>query len=140
VAVGSCTAVAVGSSGVGVAAALAAAGAAVVAAVVGAGAGGVAVLAPHPAPNTTIPSSSSKQQPAAAGRIVFTLFIDPPGSDTTYAVVDLAGICLDKRPDSPPAGRKIPCFFTKMLHVVQHFCEKETERTMLPQAILAFPG
>jgi hypothetical protein len=45
--------------------------------------------------------------------------------DTTYAVVDLAGICLDNRPDSPAAGWKIPFFFTKILHVVQNFCEKE---------------
>jgi hypothetical protein len=28
---------------------------------------------------------------------------------------------------SPPAGRKIPCFFPKMLHFVQHFWEKDQE-------------
>jgi hypothetical protein len=43
-------------------------------------------------------------------------------------------------PDSPPAGRKIPFFFTKMLHNVQHFCEKEKKCPMLPQAILPFTG
>jgi O-antigen ligase len=47
--------------------------------------------------------------------------------DRTYAVVDLAGICRNKRPDSPPAGWKIPFFFTKILHKVQNFCEKEKE-------------
>jgi hypothetical protein len=61
-------------------------------------------------------------------------------SDTTYAVVDLAGICLDKRPDSPPAGRKTPCFFTNILHTVQNVCEKAKTCTMLPQAILPFTG
>jgi len=42
---------------------------------------------------------------------------------TTYAVGSNPGMCLHKRPDSPPAGRKIPCFFTNMLHTVQHVCE-----------------
>jgi hypothetical protein len=58
----------------------------------------------------------------------------------TYAVVNPAGVCLDNRPDSPPAGRKLPFFFTKMLHKVQHFCEKDEQSTMLPQAILLFTG
>ena len=46
-------------------------------------------------------------------------------NDRTYAVGSNPGICLNKRPDSPPAGRKIPCFFTNMLHCVQHVCEKD---------------
>jgi len=41
---------------------------------------------------------------------------------------------------SPPAGRKIPDFFTKMLHKVQHFCEKEKKSTMLLQVMLLFGG
>jgi hypothetical protein len=40
----------------------------------------------------------------------------------------------------PPARRKIPCFFTKMLHKVQHFCEKDKKSTMLPLANQAFIG
>jgi len=43
-------------------------------------------------------------------------------------------VCLDNRPDSPPAGWKIPGFFIKMLHCVQHFYEKAKTSTMLPQA------
>jgi hypothetical protein len=61
-----------------------------------------------------------------------------PVIDRTYAVVDLAGICRDNRPDSPPAGRKSPFFFTKILHKVQNFGEKDKQRTMLPQANRAF--
>ncbi len=58
----------------------------------------------------------------------------------SYAVVDLEGICLDNRPDSLPAGRKIPCFLTKLLHSVQHFCQKDKTCPMLPQAILPCTG
>jgi len=60
--------------------------------------------------------------------------------NTRYAVVEPAGVCLDNRPDSPLVGWKIPFFFTKMLHNVQHFCEKDKKCTMLPQAILPFTG
>jgi hypothetical protein len=63
-----------------------------------------------------------------------------PVNNTSYAIVDLAGACRDNRPDLPPAGWKIPFFFTKMLHRVQHFCEKDKMCTMLPQAILPFTG
>jgi hypothetical protein len=38
---------------------------------------------------------------------------------------------------SPPGGWKISFFFTKKLHKVQLFCEKE-KSTMLPQAKSAF--
>jgi len=38
---------------------------------------------------------------------------------------------------SPPAGWKSPFFFTKNLHNVQIFCEKQ-KSTMLPQAKPAF--
>jgi hypothetical protein len=31
-------------------------------------------------------------------------------------------------------------FFTKMLHFVQHFCEKDKKSTMLPQAMLPCTG
>jgi hypothetical protein len=41
---------------------------------------------------------------------------------------------LTQKAFSPPAGRKIPFFFTKILHDVQNFCEKEKMSTMLPQA------
>jgi len=56
----------------------------------------------------------------------------------SYAVGSKSDVYLDERPDSPPAGRKIPFFFTKMLHKVQHFCEKDKDSTMLPQAFLTF--
>jgi len=46
----------------------------------------------------------------------------------------------NERPDAPPAGRKIPFFFTNMLHKVQHVCEKDKNSPMLPQAILPFTG
>jgi hypothetical protein len=59
---------------------------------------------------------------------------------TSYAVVDLAGICLDNRPDSPPAGWKIPFFFTKMLHNVQHFCEKEKSVPCCRRRFCRSPG
>jgi hypothetical protein len=52
-----------------------------------------------------------------------------------YAVVDLAGVCRDNRPDSPPAGRKNPFFFTNMLHIVQHVREREKTSTMLPRRV-----
>jgi hypothetical protein len=58
----------------------------------------------------------------------------------TYAVGSKPGVCRDNRPDSPPAGWKIPFFFIKMLHAVQHFYEKDKKNTMLPQAILPFTG
>jgi hypothetical protein len=61
-------------------------------------------------------------------------------SDRRYAVGSKPGVCLNTWPDSPPAGRKIPIFFTKILHKVQNFCEKDKKRTMLPQAILLFTG
>ena len=57
-----------------------------------------------------------------------------PVNDRTYTVGSKPGMCLDKRPDSPPAGRKGPCFFVKHLHNMQMFYEKANKRTMLPQA------
>jgi hypothetical protein len=41
---------------------------------------------------------------------------------------------LTQKDISPPAGRKIPCLFTGILHNMQNFCEQEKPRTMLPQA------
>ncbi len=35
--------------------------------------------------------------------------------NTTYAVGSKPGMCLNKRPDSPPAGRKNPDLFHKIL-------------------------
>jgi hypothetical protein len=58
----------------------------------------------------------------------------------TYTVGSKPGICRDNRPDSPPAGRKIPCFFRNILHTTQNVSEKDKKRTMLPQAILMFTG
>jgi hypothetical protein len=58
----------------------------------------------------------------------------------TYVVGFKPGVHLDEQPDPPPAGRKIPCFFTKKLHKVQLFCEKDKNSTMLPQAILPCTG
>jgi hypothetical protein len=52
--------------------------------------------------------------------------------------VDLAGVCLDKCSDSPPAGRNWTSFWTKMWLCEPHFCPKDKKCTMLPQAILAF--
>jgi hypothetical protein len=64
-----------------------------------------------------------------------------PGlNERTYAVGSQPGICLDNRPDSPPAGRKKPFFFAKNSHCVQIFCEKDNKRTTLPQANRAFIG
>ena len=45
--------------------------------------------------------------------------------NTRYAVGSNLGMCLNKRPDSPPAGRKTPFFCTNMLHTVQHVCAKD---------------
>jgi len=51
--------------------------------------------------------------------------------DRTYAVLHLEMYFA--------FGRAEPTiFFTKMLHNVQHFCEKEQKCTMLPQANRAF--
>jgi hypothetical protein len=47
--------------------------------------------------------------------------------DTRDAVGSESGVHLDERPDAPPAGWKIPFFFTKILHFVQNFCEKENK-------------
>jgi hypothetical protein len=44
---------------------------------------------------------------------------------TTYAVGSKPGVCLDNRPDLPPAGRNGTFFFRKMWHVVPHFPEKD---------------
>jgi hypothetical protein len=56
-----------------------------------------------------------------------------PGFDGGYRPIR-------RRSGQAPAGRKIPCFFTKMLHNVQHFCEKDKTCPMLPQANRAFIG
>jgi hypothetical protein len=37
-------------------------------------------------------------------------------------------------------GGRFHIFFTKILHYVQNFCEKEKKCTMLPQAMLPFTG
>jgi len=37
-------------------------------------------------------------------------------------------------------GGKSQIFFTKILHFVQNFCEKDKKCPMLPQAILPFTG
>jgi hypothetical protein len=63
----------------------------------------------------------------------------PPRSYVLYSPIQgqsLTGVTwvLTQKVFSPPAGRKIPFFFTKMLHNVQHFCNKEKTSTMLPQA------
>jgi hypothetical protein len=63
-----------------------------------------------------------------------------PISTRSYAVGFKPGICLDAWPNAPPAGRKILFFFTKMLHIVQHFREKDKKYTMLPPASLPFTG
>jgi hypothetical protein len=44
--------------------------------------------------------------------------------DTRYAVVDLAGVCRDNRPDSPPAGWKILDLLHKKIHRVNFFVQK----------------
>ncbi len=46
-------------------------------------------------------------------------------NDRTYAVGSNPGMCLNKRPDSPPAGRNRTSLFTHMLHIVQHVCEQD---------------
>jgi hypothetical protein len=56
--------------------------------------------------------------------ILCSVFFCSLVNNRSYAVSSKSGICLNKRPDSPPAGRKIPFFFTKFLHYVQKFCEK----------------
>jgi len=58
----------------------------------------------------------------------------------TYAVGSNPGMCRDKRPDSPPAGRKNPCLFAKKLHTVQLFCEQANKRIMLPPVKTTFTG
>jgi hypothetical protein len=60
--------------------------------------------------------------------------------DRTYAVVDLAGIYRDKRPDSPLAGWKISFLFPENLALRAKFSGKRQKSTMLPQAILPFTG
>jgi hypothetical protein len=40
---------------------------------------------------------------------------------------------------SPPAGQKIPFFFTKMLYKVQHFCEKEKTKYHAAAGASGFP-
>jgi len=47
---------------------------------------------------------------------------------------------LTQKAFSPPAGWKIPFFFTKILHKVQNFREKEKTSTTLPQAICVSSG
>jgi hypothetical protein len=61
-------------------------------------------------------------------------------NNTRYAVGSKPGVCLDKWPDSPPAGWNETFFFRKMWHVVPHFPEKEKRSTMLPQAKQVFIG
>jgi len=47
---------------------------------------------------------------------------------------------LTQKELSPPAGRQILFLFTPMLHTVQHGCEQDPSRTMLPQAKIAVAG
>jgi hypothetical protein len=57
-----------------------------------------------------------------------------PVNNGSYAVSSKPGVCLEKWPDSPPAGWKIPFLFTTILHFVQNCCEQDKQSTMLPQA------
>jgi len=46
-------------------------------------------------------------------------------NDRSYAVGSKPGVCLDERPDSPAAAWYMMFFFTKILHKVQNFREKD---------------
>jgi hypothetical protein len=43
----------------------------------------------------------------------------------SYAVWTVPAVCQTRKPDSPAAAWYFFIFFTKMLHCVQHFCEKD---------------
>jgi hypothetical protein len=47
--------------------------------------------------------------------------------NTSYAVGSKPGICRDKRPDSPPAGRNGTFFFQKIWLGEPNFLEKDTK-------------
>jgi hypothetical protein len=47
---------------------------------------------------------------------------------------------LTRKEISPPAGRKIPFFFTKILHFVQNFCEKDQKVPCCRRRFCRSPG
>jgi hypothetical protein len=46
-------------------------------------------------------------------------------NNTTYAVGSKPGLCLDNRPDAPPAGWKQPSFVHKNFHNMKIFMDKD---------------
>ncbi|MFP4437747.1 MAG: hypothetical protein ACLFVO_10895, partial [Chloroflexaceae bacterium] len=58
-----------------------------------------------------------------------------PVSYTSYAVDVQTGHLTRWKPDAPAAAWYLFFFFTKHLHRVQMFCEKEWKSSALPEAI-----